>query len=483
MEHPLEPWRVKMVEPIRVTTRAEREAALRAADLNLFELSAEDVYVDLLTDSGTGAMSQRQWASLMMGDESYAGSRSFARLEKVVAQVFGFEHFVPTHQGRAAESILASILVTPGSVVPNNTHFDTTGANIRAHGGRPVNCVIPEGRDPTADHPFKGNVDLEALERLIEVEGVENIPFGMITVTNNAGGGQPVSLENIHAVARILHRHDIPLFIDSCRFAENCWFIQQREAAFRDTSLVEIAHRIFDLADGMTFSAKKDGLSNIGGLLAMNDEALYRRVCEELILREGFPTYGGLAGRDLDAMAVGILEACEPAYQAQRTGQVAWLAERLVEAGVPVMTPAGGHAVYVDAGTLLPHLDWSEFPAHALACELYLEGGVRGVEVGSLMLAHEDPETGEVEKPELELLRLAIPRRMYTETHLAHVVRSLAAVAERAEHVRGVRITWEPPALRHFQAKMAWVGDEDGDGDDDAEDVTSSDDPRAMFTR
>src|SRR3972149_4703970 len=406
MHYPPEPFRINVVESIRLISLAERETALKEAGYNVFALKAEDIFIDLLTDSGTGAMSQEQWAAIMRGDESYAGARSFHRLKAAVDDFFGFNFFAPTHQGRAAENILAACLVKPGNLIPSNMHFDTTDANIRARGGRPANLVIDEAFDPANPHPFKGNMDLVKLNAFVAKYGREKIPFGMMTVTNNAGGGQPVSMENLKAVADVYHANGILFYMDAARYAENCFFIKGRERGYEHVPVKEIAREMFSLADGMTMSAKKDAIVNIGGLLCLNDETLFQGVKNELILREGFPTYGGLAGRDLDAMAVGLYEGLDEAYLAYRLVQTAYLAARINEAEIPTIQPAGGHAVFVDAQAVLQHIPNYEFPAQSLAVELYRAGAIRGCEIGSVMFACLDPETNIWHYPKLELLRL-----------------------------------------------------------------------------
>ena len=449
-----EPWRIKMVEPIRTITREARERLLYEAAYNLFQIPAKDVFIDLLTDSGTSAMSDHQWAGLLQGDESYAGGRNWFFFEKTVQDIFGFPMVIPTHQGRVAENLLFSTVVKPGQIIPSNSHFDTTRANIEAQGGIAVDLVIAEAKDPENLHPFKGNVDLAKLEELCSREGAARIPLGMITITNNSGGGQPVSLENIRAVSEILRRHGIPLIIDACRFAENAYFIQQREPGQRGRPIREIVREVFAAADGCTMSAKKDGLANIGGFLALRHQEWVARLKNQLILIEGFPTYGGLAGRDLEAVARGLEEVLDEDYLASRIGQVARFGESLRRAGVPVVRPIGGHAVYIDAGRLLGHIPAERFPGQSLVVELYREGGIRGVEIGSVMFGGGQSNGETAHPPNLELVRLAVPRRVYTDAHLDFVVENAARVADRRTTLSGYRIVFEPPHLRHFTARF-----------------------------
>lgn len=452
--YPPEPFRIKVTEPIRLIAPEAREKALRDAGYNLFSVKAEDIFIDLLTDSGTGAMSQAQWAAIMLGDESYAGARSYYRLKASVDDIFGFKYFVPTHQGRAAENILSAVLVKPGQYIPSNMHFDTTDANIRARGGRPTNLVIDEAYDPANPHPFKGNMDTTKLTEFIHKVDAVNIPFGMITVTNNAGGGQPVSMENLKATAKIYRLNKIPFFIDAARYAENAYFIKLREPGYENKPVIEIAREMFGLADGMTMSAKKDAIVNIGGLLCLNDEKIFEHIKNELILREGFPTYGGLAGRDLDAIAVGLYEGLDESYLDYRLSQTAYLASGINSAGIPTIQPPGGHAVYLDARAVLPHIPQSEFPGQALCIELYRTGAIRGVEIGSVMFAYPDPISGLTIHPKLELLRLAIPRRTYTQSHLNYVADTLGKIKESAASIRGYKFTYAPDLLRHFTARF-----------------------------
>ena len=451
----IEPFRIKTVEPIRQTTDAERAAALEAAHYNVFLLQAHDVLIDLLTDSGTGAMSVYQWSGMMKGDESYAGARSFAVFEKAVRDITGFTHVIPTHQGRAAEHILFSTMVRPGGVVPNNTHFDTTRANVQDRGGVALDLPTPEAHEAQSAHPFKGNMDVEALDRTLR-HNPRRVPLVMITVTNNSEGGQPVSLENVRAVRDVCTRHGVPLFIDACRFAENAWFIKTREPGYADHTPHEIAREMFALADGCTMSAKKDGMANIGGFLAMNDPDLALRCRTRLVLTEGFPTYGGLAGYDLEAIAVGLHEALDEDYLRYRIRSIAYLGEKLTAAGIPIVTPTGGHALYLDAKRWLAHIPQTEYPAWALSLVLYLEGGIRAAEIGSVMFGLQ-PD-GSERPAELELVRLAFPRRVYTQSHVDYVAEVVLHVATLADRIRGVRIVQSPPVLRHFTSHLAPVG-------------------------
>ncbi len=448
----IEPFRIKSVEPIRFTTREQRVAALTAAGYNPFLLHAEDVLIDLLTDSGTGAMSKYQWAGMMRGDESYAGADSFYRFEAAVRDITGLKHVLPTHQGRAAERVLFTTVLKPGDIVPSNTHFDTTRANIEARGAVALDLPVAEGRQPQLRAPFKGNLDLAALERCL-TENRGRVPLAMITVTNNSGGGQPVSLANIQGARDICRRHGVPLFLDCCRFAENAWFIKQREPGLADKTPLEIARAMFACADGATMSAKKDGMANIGGFLAMNDPGWTERARNNLILTEGFPTYGGLAGYDLEALAVGFYEALEEDYLRYRIRSIEYLGDVLTNAGVPIVQPTGGHAVYLDAKAFLPHVPASEFPAWALSCVLYLEGGVRGVEIGSVMFGRQPDGT---EKPAaMELVRLAFPRRVYTQSHVDYLGEVILHVHRLRDRVRGLKMTAAPEVLRHFTARFA----------------------------
>ena len=449
----IEPFRIKMVEPIRLTTHEQREKLLKAAKYNPFLLRAEDVIIDLLTDSGTGAMSSDAWAAMMRGDESYAGARSWYRFRDTVRDIFGFEQVIPTHQGRAAEHILFGVTVQPDSIVPNNTHFDTTRANIESFGGNAVDLPCREADDLDSDYPFKGNMDTVALERLLAEVGTERIPIIMITVTNNSGGGQPVSMANIREVSRIARNAGIPFYIDACRFAENAHFIKRREAGYENTPAIEIAREMFRYADGCTMSAKKDAFANIGGFLCTNDAELAQRERNILILTEGFPTYGGLAGRDLEAIAVGLREILDENYLDYRLLSTRYVVERLRESGVPLVTPAGGHAVYLDARRILPHIEPLQYPGQALAVELYLEAGIRSVEIGTVMFGF-DPHTGQEQPARQELVRLAIPRRVYTQSHMDYVIEAINLVWERRADIRGMRIVRAPKFLRHFTAEF-----------------------------
>lgn len=456
----IEPFRIKMTEALPITTRAQRETRLAAAHNNVFLLNAEDVTIDLLTDSGTGAMSDRQWAALMLGDESYAGSASWRHFEKTVREITGFKHIFPTHQGRAAEHILAATRIRPGDVVPNNSHFDTTRANIEYVGASAIDLLMAEGQDLYSEKRFKGNIDLAALEQLIETEGADNIPFCMITVTNNTGGGQPVSMENIRSAKKLLDKHHIPLIVDACRFAENSYFIKEFELGFSNRTLLEIAREMFSLADGATMSAKKDGLANIGGFFGCNDDAWAEDFRNLLILTEGFPTYGGLAGRDLEAIAVGLMEALDYQYQRYRHATVEYAATRLVSRDIPIVRPPGGHAIFIDAAAFCPHLKPSDYPGIGLVNALYLEGGVRAVELGSVMFGKAARDgKGEVAAPH-ELVRLAFPRRVYTQSHFDYVIEVLDLVRRRRESIKPCRIVKQAPFLRHFTAHFAFSGSE-----------------------
>ena len=441
----IEPFRIKSVEPIRWTTRAQRERLLRAAHYNLFLLSADDVLIDLLTDSGTGAMSTHQWAAIMEGDESYAGSKSFERFRTSVQEIFGYRHVIPTHQGRAAERILFSVTCKKGDVVPNNTHFDTTRANIEFVGAEAIDLLIPKGHEPETNYPFKGNMDVRALEELIARVGPDHVPLVMLTVTNNSGGGQPVSMENIRQVSAVCRKLKIPLYFDACRFAENSYFIRLREQGYESKTPKQIAQEMFGYGDGCTMSAKKDGMANIGGFLCTNDDLLAQQEKDLLILTEGYPTYGGLAGRDLEAIAVGLHEALEEDYLQYRIASTAYLGTHISEHGVPIVQPPGGHAIYLDAQTFLPNIPPEQFPGVALATELYLEGGIRSVEIGRLMF-------GAAAK--MDLVRLAIPRRVYTQSHIDYVVEIILDVWEKRDAIRGLKLTYEAPFLRHFTAKL-----------------------------
>jgi len=447
----IEPFRIKTVEPIRRTTHKEREAALISAGYNLFLLRAENVLIDLLTDSGTGAMSSQQWAGMMVGDESYAGARSFYRFESAVQEITDFKHIIPTHQGRAAERILFGSTLKNDDIVPNNTHFDTTRANIEYRGATAVDIPIPEGLQPQTYHPFKGNIDLSKLEQLFK-DHPGRVPFAMITVTNNSGGGQPVSMANVRAASKLCQQHNIPLYLDACRYAENAWFIKVREEGYAEKTPLEIAQEMFSYVDGCTMSAKKDGLANIGGFLALRDDNLAERCKNMLILTEGFPTYGGLAGYDLEAIAVGLHEALEEDYLRYRIRSVEYLGKILMTEGIPIVRPPGGHAIYIDAKATLPHIPQSEYPAWALSLVLYLEGGIRSVEIGSVMFGRQ-PDGSEKPAP-MELVRLAFPRRVYTQSHVDYLAEVLCYVYQRRNSLRGVKLIESPAVLRHFSARF-----------------------------
>jgi tyrosine phenol-lyase len=441
----IEPFRIKSIEPIRWTTREQREHFLRSAHYNLFLLQADNVFIDLLTDSGTGAMSTFQWGAIMEGDESYAGSRSFTRFHDSIQDICGYRHVIPTHQGRAAERILFNVMVKREQIVPSNTHFDTTRANLEFLGGVALDLVIPEGKQPGLIHPFKGNMDVTSLEEIIRREGKEKIPLVMLTVTNNSGGGQPVSLKNVKEVSDVCRKYGIPLYFDACRFAENAYFIKLREPGYENKTPKEIAREMFALGDGCMMSAKKDGMANIGGFLCTNDDSLAQQEKDLLILTEGYPTYGGLAGRDLEAIAVGIQEALEEDYLKYRIGSTAYLGNHISECGVPIVQPPGGHAIYIDARVFVPHIPLEQFPGVALANEIYLEGGIRSVEIGTLMFGKE---------AKMDLVRLALPRRTYTQSHLDYVIEVILEVWKKRDQIRGLKLVYEPPLLRHFSAKL-----------------------------
>ncbi len=454
---PLEPFRIKVVEPIRAVTRREREGLLKQSGFNVFAIPADKVFIDLLTDSGTSAMSDDQWAGLMTGDESYAGARNYFHLERSVQSIFGFTHVIPTHQGRAAERILFGTVLKKGDIVPNNIHFDTTRANIEVLGARAENLVRPEAYDPDSGHPFKGDMDPDRLKALIEAKGVKRIPLVLMTVTNNSGGGQPVSLRNIKEVSGLCAHYGIPFFFDACRFAENAFFIKRREKGYDKKSVLEIAQEMFSYADGATMSGKKDALVNIGGFVTLDDDALTEKIKNLLIISEGFPTYGGLAGRDLEAMARGLNEALDESYLEHRTAQIAYLGGLLDRAGVPVFKPFGGHAVYLLADRFLPHIPRGRYPGWALTVSLYREYGIRAVEIGGVMFGSKAGQGKKEVYPELELVRLAIPRRVYTASHLQYVAESIIDLHKNRDKVRGLRIVHESPFLRHFTARLEEV--------------------------
>jgi tryptophanase len=454
---PFEPYRIKVVERIRRIPRAEREQVLQRAEYNVFKIPSDDIYIDLLTDSGTSAMSDRQWAAMMTGDEAYAQSRSWQDFQSTIQGLTGYAHVIPCHQGRAAENLLFGVLLTERHVVPNNIHFDTTRANVEFRGAVALDCVCDEGLDPHLEAPFKGNLSVDKLEAAFAKYG-DRIPLVMLTITNNSGGGQPVSLANAREVSDCCRRHGVPLFLDCARFAENAWFIKRREPGQEHRTIEEIANEFFGLADGCTMSAKKDALVNIGGFVALNDGDLARRLSERLIVQEGFPTYGGLAGRDLAAVAEGLREVLDEDYLDYRIGQVQRLGERLDRYAVPYLRPAGGHAIYLDAKAMLPHIPPQRFPGVSFAAALYLEAGIRACEIGSLMFEHVDPDTGEMVAPAMELVRLAIPRRVYTHTQLDYVADACARVRDIGSRLQGVEIVWQPPALRHFLCRLRPAG-------------------------
>jgi tryptophanase len=453
IDFPAEPYRIKSVETIKLKSREHREKAIKEARYNIFKIPAEDIYIDFLTDSGTSAMSDNQWAGIMTGDESYAGCRNYFHFDQTIKSITGFNQIIPVHQGRAAEHLLFSTLLKPGDLVPSNTHFDTTRANIEFTGAEAVDLPIAEGTKSDSLHPFKGNLDLARLEDLIKKHGREKIPFGMITVTNNSGGGQPVSLENIKQVSELLHSSGIPFIIDACRYAENAYFIKLREKGQEKRSVREIAGEMFSYADGCTMSAKKDGLANIGGFIGLNDENWHKQITTKLILMEGFRTYGGLAGRDLEAIARGLLEALDEEYLAHRVGQIKSFGDLLMDAGVTIVQPTGGHAVFVDAAAFLPDIPRNQLPGWGLTVALYREGAIRAVEIGTVMFGKRDND-GKDLFPSMELVRLAVPRRVYTESHLKYAANVFAKIAADKKMVRGVKITYEPEFLRHFTAEF-----------------------------
>ncbi len=449
-----EPYRIKMVESIKKSTIEERKKWIKEANYNLFNLKSDQVYIDLLTDSGTGAMSDKQWAEIMLGDESYAGSRSFEKLKNAVKDITGYEFFIPTHQGRAAENVLFSTLVKEGDIIPGNSHFDTTKGHIEFRKGKAVDCTIDEAFDTDLYHPFKGNIDLKKLEKVFTDNAIEKVPFIVITVTCNTAGGQPVSMKNIKAVSELCKQYKVPVYFDAARYAENCYFIKEREEAYKNKSVKEIAAEMFAYGDGMTMSSKKDGLVNMGGIIALKDEEVYRNAITYAIMFEGFITYGGMSGRDMGALAVGLYEALEYDYLASRITQVQYLGEKMDDFGVPVQKPIGGHAVYLDANKFVPTIPKEEYRAQALAIELYIVAGIRGVEIGTI-LADRDPETRENRYPELELVRLAIPRRTYTHNHMEYIASALKGIYDsRAEAKNGYAIVWEAPIMRHFTVKL-----------------------------
>ncbi|SDO63864.1 tryptophanase [Desulforhopalus singaporensis] len=452
----IEPFRIHSVEPLRFTTRAERQKALKKAGYNPFLLSSQQVIIDLLTDSGTGAMSSNQWAGMLASDESYAGAASFYRFEAAVKDIMGFNHVIPTHQGRGAEHILFSCIAKKGDIIPNNNHFDTTRAHIENNGAQALDLVVKEGRVPSLVLPFKGNIDLDRLEMLLAEQGRNRVPAILLTVTNNSGGGQPVSMDNIRQTGAIAKKYHVPFFLDACRYAENCYFIKTREKGYETSSIIEIAREMFSYADGCTMSAKKDGLANIGGFLALNDDTLARRCRNMEILVEGFPTYGGMAGYDMEAVAKGLYEALDEEYLSYRIRSIASLGEKLALAKIPIVKPTGGHALYVNAAEMLPHIEPLQYPAWSLTNALYLLGGIRAVEIGSVMFGMQPDGT---EKPAAqELVRLAFPRRVYTQSHIDYIAEVLTCLNEQKEVLRGYRIVSQEPVLRHFTARFAYLG-------------------------